>query len=210
MGASDRKAEGVLHRHTDELTGREGEAMRKVGCVVIVATLVLAVGLATASGEPQPVKINKTKTENKDQHWASDLCAVSKVPPNPVYEPPGPTEKCHRGNPEIEQVKFQVAAPRPVNIYLSGYLTASTKRGYHIPLWVILLVDGQRVRRSEVDVRGSKPTRFPVARRWRIPKGKHMVELRMQSVIEEGLPGLDVWESTLTAKTTDVKVSRPQ
>jgi hypothetical protein len=160
----------------------------------------MVAGIATAEAA-RPVVVNKTKTENKDQHWASDLCAVSKVPPNPNYEPMGPIEKCHRGNPEIEQVKFQVAVPRPVTVRLSGYLTASTKRGYHIPLRVILLVDGKRIRTSEVDVRGQKPTRFPVARRWSIPKGKHMIELKMQSVIEEGLPGLEVWESTLSATT---------
>jgi hypothetical protein len=171
---------------------------RRLGLAVCLG-LVMAV--AASAGAAGSVVVNKTETENKDQHWASDLCAVSKVPPNPQYEPMGPIEQCHRGNPEIEQVKFQVAVPRPVTVDLSGYLIASTKRGYHIPLRVILLVDGTRVRRSEVDVRGQKPTRFPIARRWRIPKGKHMIELKMQSVIEEGLPGLDVWESSLSAST---------
>ena len=69
---------------------------------------------------------------------------------------------------------------------------------------MILLVDGQRLRTSEVDVRGQKPTRFPVTRRFRIPKGNHMIELKMQSVEEEGLPGLDVWESVLSATSEQV------
>jgi hypothetical protein len=164
-----------------------------------LVVIAIAANLSTA-GATKPVVINKTKTENRDQHWASDLCAVAHVPPGVNYEPPV-VEKCHRGNPEIEQVKFQVAVPRPVSVSLSGYLTASTRQGGHIPLRVILSVDGKRIRASEVDVHGRKPTRFPVARQWRIPSGKHMVELKMQSVIEEGLPGLEVWESTLTAST---------
>jgi len=102
---------------------------RNMFMVVAIAAMVIPMSALAQ----QPVKINKTKTENKDQHWASDLCAVTHIPPGPIYGPL-PIEKCHRGNPEIEQVKFQVALPRPVTLYLSGYLTASTKRGLPHPL----------------------------------------------------------------------------
>lgn len=167
---------------------------RRLGIVFCVVAAVLGVAVA---GAAQPVKINKTRADHREYGFASTGCETGVVGPGGViYE-----TSCHYGTPLVRLIKFQVVAPRPTPINLSGVLTAESCKRCRIEAKLVLLVDGKRVRTAPITVRADKPTEFPTKRLAHLAKGKHMVELSTQAVEEEGLSGLKVYASELTAAT---------
>jgi hypothetical protein len=164
-----------------------------------LACLVLAAfGTAAAAGAARPVKIDKIRSEHKVLNFASDLCAVGVVKEGAIYE----TEGCHRGTPLGVLLKFQVVAPRPASVKIAGTINAVSCKRCEIDMKVVLLIDGKRIRTAEIPVRGGKPADYAAQRLTRLSKGKHMVELGIQAVEEEGLSGLTVNSWELSAKTS--------
>jgi hypothetical protein len=177
----------------------------------LVVCLALGVCVTTNAVAARPVVINKTKTDNREVSYASDLCAVGVVPPGPRYEPGPPpvTEPCHRGIWVSELLGFQVVAPRAVPVYISGELGA--KGSSRIRAKVILFVDGARVTRKPLlfTQGGGRYAHLQITGTTELPKGAHRVELSIRPVEEEGLVGLTRRFSKLTVSTEQTESPKP-
>lgn len=164
----------------------------------MIGCLTLALGVGAGTGDAaRPVKIDKTRTSFKEWRFASAPCDVAPVGPGGViYE----TEGCHRPLYVIGLQAFQVRVPRSTSVDFSGVVNAQgCNRFIEIDMKVILLVDGKRIRTTEVHVpRSKRPADFVATTLARIPKGRHSVEVAIQPTEEEGLSGLCVNEATLS------------
>ncbi|MBS1884736.1 MAG: hypothetical protein JSS97_17445 [Actinobacteria bacterium] len=144
--------------------------------------------------------INKTKSDNREVSYASDLCAVGVVGPGgAIYE----TEACHRGIYVSELIGFQVVAPRAVSVYVSGELAARGSNRYvELDAKVLLFVDGVRVARKPLHiVHGGRVVHLPITGTAELSKGPHRVELSIRPIEEEGLVGMTRRFSKLTVST---------
>lgn len=178
--------------------------MRKFGFMFMVGAAVLAAGLTAAQGKPRPVKINKTRSDNREVSYATTGCEVVGVgPPGPIYGPtPIPVpEACHRGIFVSELLGFQVVAPRAVPVYVSGELDA--KGSSRMRAKVILFVDGVRVARKPLlfTKAEGRYAHLQITGTSELSKGAHRVELSIRPAEEEGLVGMTRRFLKLTVST---------
>lgn len=170
----------------------------------LVVCLALGVLVTASAGAARPVVINKTKADNREIGYASAGCSVAVAPaPGPIYGPvPYPIqEPCHPGIYISELLGFQVVAPRPVPVYISGEMAA---RGQYeeIDAKLLIFVDGVRVARKPLHLaKGGRVVHLPITAATKLSKGAHRVELSIRPVEEQGLLGMTRQSLKLSVST---------